>query len=61
MLFGLRIGILRHMAKRLNQGIKNKTPHSPKTKKRLAIKFAAKAAALEKQGGRKWKKAPKKK
>jgi len=26
------------MAKRLNQGIKNKTSHSRKTKKRLAIK-----------------------
>lgn len=36
------------MAKRLNQGIKNKTSHSKKTKKRLAIKNAAKEARLKK-------------
>lgn len=49
------------MAKRLNQGIKNKTSHSHKTKKRIAVKHAAKKAALDKQGGRAWKKSPKKK
>ena len=32
------------MAKRLSQDIKNKASHSKKTKKRLAIKAAAKAA-----------------
>lgn len=32
------------MAKRVNQGIKNKTSHSKKTKKRVAAKFAAKKA-----------------
>lgn len=41
------------MAKRLNQGIKNKTSHSKKTKKRLAIKRAAKQARLAKSKKRK--------
>jgi hypothetical protein len=36
------------MAKRLNQGIKNKTSHSKKTKKRLEIKHAAKQARMKK-------------
>lgn len=36
------------MAKRLNQGIKNKTSHSKKTKKRIATKVAAKVARLKK-------------
>ena len=37
------------MAKRLSQDIKNKASHSKKTKKRLAIKYAAKAAAATKR------------
>lgn len=37
------------MAKRLNQGIKNKASHSKKTKKRIAIKHAAKKARQAKQ------------
>jgi hypothetical protein len=38
-----------HMAKRLAESIKNKTSRSKKTKKRLAIKHAKKAARTKKK------------
>lgn len=38
------------MAKRPNQGIKNKTSRSPKTKKRLAAKSVMLAAKKTKRG-----------